>query len=65
MAGAFFCFFAALLESVRNVREGGVEAAADRGDGGDDRDRNADGDQTVFDRRRAVLVAEEVAQFFM
>jgi hypothetical protein len=51
-----------LVEGVRNVREGSVEVAADAGDGQDDRDRNAGGDQTVFDRRRAVLVAKEITK---
>lgn len=47
------------MQRVRNVREGGVEAAAHGGDGRDDRDRNAGGDQSVLNRRRAILVAEK------
>jgi hypothetical protein len=54
-------FSALLLQRVRNVREGG-EVGADSLYRKDNRDRNAGGDQTVFDRRRAVFVAEEITK---
>jgi len=48
-----------LLELSRNARELGIERCADRIDGCDDHDRNAGGDQTIFNRGRARLVPEK------
>jgi hypothetical protein len=53
-----------LLQAVRNVAEGAVEAAAYCGDGDNDCDRNAGRDQAVFDGGGALFVAQESFEEF-
>src|SRR3981081_2813503 len=56
------CLMASLLDVgqiVRHVRIGVLQVAANGVDDGDDRKRDAGDDDTVFDRGRARLVAQE------
>jgi hypothetical protein len=53
-----------LLQPVRNVGEGQVEAAAYGGGSDNDYDRNAGRDQGVFDGGGAILVAQESFEKF-
>ena len=46
------------LEGVADVGEGGAEAGANDSDGADDHHSDKRGDETVFDGRRAIVVAE-------
>jgi hypothetical protein len=50
-----------LVKGVGDVGEGRVELRTDALNGRDDRNRNAGSDQTIFDCRRTILVAEEIA----
>ena len=52
-----------LLELGRNARELGIERRADRIDCRDDHDRNAGGDQTVFNCCRAGLMDDGTVKF--
>jgi hypothetical protein len=52
-----------LLELGRNARELGIECRADRIDSRNDHDRNAGGDQTIFNRGRAGFVLEKRENF--
>jgi hypothetical protein len=51
-----------LFQLRRDAGEGGVELAAEAVHGGDDRNRNAGGDQTIFNRRGARLVLPEPSE---
>jgi len=48
-----------LLQLGRDAVELGIEAGADRIDGGDDHDRNAGGNQAVFNRGSAGLILQK------
>src|SRR5579863_4666382 len=51
-----------LLEGAGNAAERGVQLGAKALDDGDDRDRNAGGDETVFNGRGARLVLHETRE---
>src|SRR5579883_545872 len=51
-----------LVQVVADLGEGVLEVGAERGDGGNDRNRDQRGDQAVFDGGRAGLVSEEALE---
>src|SRR5262249_32851439 len=53
-----------LFQRVRNVGEGGIELRPNTLDDRDNRDRNASGDQAVFDRGGAGLILHKTSEGF-